>query len=144
LAVSSTMVASASTAGPKGLARAVQGATETCGSCRIRFTLPEFASLYVSSEPFWPVHHTGVATGVPPRLKVVTLMKPSHANAVASVAVGMTLTPLETVVFSRDATEGTGPFIARSTFRLSTANMRAYMIQTTTTGAGRGPDNGLG
>jgi hypothetical protein len=93
LAVSSTMVASASTAGPKGLARAVQGATETCGSCRIRFTLAEFASLYVSSEPFWPVHHTGVATGILPRLKVVTLIKRSHANAVASVAVGMTLTP---------------------------------------------------
>lgn len=35
------------------------------------------------------------------------LMKGSNAGAVATVAVGMTLTSIETVVLSGDATEGT-------------------------------------
>jgi len=45
----------------------------TCGSWRIRFTFPEFASLNTSKEPLSPAHHTGVETGVPSRLNVVML-----------------------------------------------------------------------
>jgi hypothetical protein len=75
--------------------RKLQGAMQTCGSCRMRLTFPESASVNTSNEPFSPTHQTGVATAVPSRLKVVTLMKGSVANVVESVPIDMTLTSVQ-------------------------------------------------
>jgi hypothetical protein len=66
---------------------------------------------------------------VPSRLKVVTLMKRSCANGVMCVFVDVLL--LQTAVSFRNETVGVGALVARSTLRLSIANMRACMIQTT-------------
>jgi hypothetical protein len=84
--VSSTIVASASTAGPRGLPRALQGARRTWASRRIRLTFQESASLKTSSVPLSAAHHTGTETGVPSRLKVVMLTKGSSASALLSIA----------------------------------------------------------
>src|SRR5512132_4721531 len=89
LVVSSTRLASASTAEPRGVPRALQGARRTWGSRRIRLTFQESASLNTSSVPLSAAHHTGTDTGVPSRLKVVMLTKGSFASAVLSMVVDL-------------------------------------------------------
>jgi hypothetical protein len=85
--VSSRRLASASTAGPRGVPRALQGARRTWGSRRIRFTFQESARLNTSRLPLSAAHHTGTETGVPSRLKVVMLTKGSVASAALSMFV---------------------------------------------------------
>src|SRR5512132_4534246 len=87
LVVSSTRLASASTAGPRGVPRALQGARRTWASRRIRLTFQESASLKTSRLPWSAAHHTGTETGVPSRLKVVMLTKGSFASAALSMVV---------------------------------------------------------
>jgi hypothetical protein len=63
------------------LASGAAGREATWASRRIRFTFQESASLKTSSVPLSAAHHTGTETGVPSRLKVVTLTKGSFASA---------------------------------------------------------------
>jgi hypothetical protein len=83
--VSARRRASASTPGPRGVPRALQGARRTCALRRIRFTFHESASLMTSRVPLSVAHHTGTETGVPSRLKVVMLTKGFLASAALSM-----------------------------------------------------------